>query len=203
MVGGEAMNQRGSVGIYFLFSAIVAAAAGYGAYHYIREHKSAFQSDEQASTSPTPKPKAPTPAPAPSPDPTTEAPMPPAPEVAAPTESPAIMAGRLAIDPTDSSESPSFGTAGVVGGIEKRAVDRRFRPHAEQLQTCYEHASSFDGSVRVTMEVQPNGKLAKVSLDNGDDGFQACVIAALNVSFSATKDGLPATIVEPIHFAER
>lgn len=191
------MNERGSVGIYLLFSVIVAAAAGYGAYHYIHEHKSEFQHEEQASTAPAPKKQPTAPTPAPAPDPIPEVPV--VPEQA-PMESPAMVAARLAVDPIDSSESPSFGTPGVVGGIEKRAVDRRFRPHAEQLQTCYEHASSFDGSVRVTLEVAANGKLTNISLDDGDDGFQACAISALSFSFSPTKDGKPATIVQPIQF---
>lgn len=196
------MNQRGNVGMYMLFSVIVAAAAGYGAYHFIREHKSEFQRDEQVSTTPTPKtpksPKTPTPAP----DPVPEAPVPAASEET-PTESPALIAARLAVDPiVDPAEydTPKFGVPGIVGGIEKGSVDRRFKPRAEQLQRCYEHASPFDGGVRVTLEVEPSGKLSKVSLDDGDDGFQACAISALNFTFSATKDGKPATIVQPIHF---
>lgn len=195
------MNQRGSVGIYFLFSLLVAAAAGYGAYHYIHEHKSELQSEEQASTAPAPKPPAPT-TPAP---PLPEAPVPApevpvvAPEVVA--ETPALIAARRAVDPiADQSTSPTFGTPGIAGGIEKGSVDRRFKPRAEQLQSCYENASSFDGSVRVMLEVDPSGKLARVSLDDGDDGFQACVISVLDFGFSATKDGKPATIVQPIHF---
>lgn len=198
------MNQRGSVGIYLLFSLIVATAAGYGAYHYIREHKSQFQSDEEAATTTTAPPPAKKPKPAPVPEaPVPEAPVPVAPEEPPPTQSLAMQAAEKAIDPVvDPADynTPNFGTPGIAGGIEKGSVLRRFKAHAEQLQTCYEHAGPFDGSVRVTLEVAPTGKLTKVSLDDGDDGFQACAISALDISFSATKDGKPAAVVQPIHF---
>jgi hypothetical protein len=203
MVGDE-MNQRGSVGAYLVFSIVVAGAAGYGAYHYIREHKSQFQSDESVTTTTAPSPTKPAKLvkPTPAPDPIAEPAVPVAPEET-PSETPAMLAAEKAIDPiVDPSEydTPKFGTPGIVGGIERGSVDRRFKPHADQLQRCYEHASPFDGAVRVTLEVAPTGKLSRISLDRGDDGFQACAISVLDITFSPTKDGKPATIVQPIHF---
>lgn len=198
------MNQRGSIGIYLLFSLVISIAAGYGVYRVIRDHKDAFASkNDDAPT--TKQAAAPAPRPAAVPAPPIEVPeaMPPEPAID-PMSAAMELAESRAVDATidqASDESPVFGTPGISGAIERGSVERRFKPRAAILQHCWERSDAGAGSLRVAMQVAPDGKVSHMTLSGGwDDGFQACVMSALTFSFSATKDGNPAAVVQPIAF---
>jgi hypothetical protein len=198
------MNQRGSIGIYLLFSIAISAAAGYGVYRFMRDHKDAFASTNDDDAATTQQASAPTPKPAVAPTPAAE------PEViepelpSDPMKAAMLLAESRAVNPNTEAtmeESPVFGIPGIEGGIERGSVERRFKPRAAILQRCYERSGGEPGQVRVKLQVEPDGKLSHIELSAGwDDGFQACVMSALNFQFSATKDGNPAAVVQPIAF---
>jgi hypothetical protein len=203
------MNQRGSIGIYLLFSIAIAAAAGYGVYRFMRDHKDAWASnkDDDAATTkqasaPAPKPTSmPAPAPAPVPE-VVEA----EPAIDPMSEAMKLAESRIVEPVLDAAtdESPVFGTPGISGGIERGSVERRFKPRAAMLQRCWERSDAGAGSIHVSLRVEPDGKVSHIALSGGfdglDDGFQACVMSALSFTFSATKDGNPAAVVQPIAF---
>jgi hypothetical protein len=207
-VARREVSQRGGVGLYLLFSIVISIAAGYGVYHFMKQHPDAFaspnKSDDESATSKPGKSSATNPSvPAPTPTPPVEEAIP----VPEPAVDPMAAAMTLAESnaenptPSDADVSPVFGTAGISGGIERGAVERRFKPRAAILQRCFERSSSEPGVLRVSMEVTRDGKVSKLTLSPGwDDGFQACVTSALNFTFSATKDGNPAAVVQPIAF---
>ena len=199
------MNQRGSIGIYLMCSIVVSVAAGYGVYHWIKEHPDAFKkSDDEPAATTTTKQATPT-------TPKVAVPAPPIDEPEAPTPAeevdPMVVAMQIAeahaVDPvpTEADESPVLGTPGISGGIERGAVERRFKPRAGILQRCFQRSGSEPGNVHVSMQVEPDGKISHLKLSAGwDAGFEACVVSALNFTFSATKDGNPAAVVQPIAF---
>ncbi|HUS30858.1 MAG TPA: hypothetical protein VMZ53_20245 [Kofleriaceae bacterium] len=202
-------RQHGGIGMYLVFSVVISIGAGYGVYRWMHDNKSMWQKSDDAATTRT--------APAGSKKPANAAvtvPVPaPEPAVAVPDEadpiaeeSPAVLAAsraRDAIVDAESDGSPVFGTPGIAGGIEAGSVGRRFRPRAEMLQRCFErNGGGESGSVRVTLMVEPTGKITQIRVDDRwGEGFAACVMTALNgVTFSATSDRESAVVVQPIAF---
>lgn len=192
------MNQRGGVSLYLLFSLVASVAAGIGAYVWIRDHKPAQAAaaddthHEVAAAKPTPH--EPDPAPQPEPDV--------APEPQPPTSS---LAEQRAVDPIidpNSDVSPVFGLPGIDGAIDRSSVDRRFKARAAMLQRCWERSGADPGKLRVTLTVAANGHIDHVTTTTGwNDGLEACVNSLLsNMSFSGTRDGHPATVVQSIAF---
>jgi hypothetical protein len=199
------MNQRGSVVLYFLFSIVVSIAVGVGVYSWMRENKGMFESKNDDSTQsastkpPTVTKKA---------QPVNEPPAVVEYAEAVPVEDPVpenqSIAESRAVDPVvviDSDDTPVFGVPGIDGGIERGSVERRFKPRGPMLQRCFDDSDGSINRLRVTMNVQPNGKVALVTLNDGwDAAFQECAISALNFTYSPTRDGKPATIVMPLAF---
>jgi len=193
------MNQRGGISLYLVFSLAAAVAAGIGAYAWIRKHKPAEASaDDRPHAVTTAKPahhEAP-PTPAPQPEPAVEP---------TPAERPMSLAERRAEDPVvdpNSRVSPVFGLPGIDGAMERSSVDRRFRARAKLLQQCWDHSASDEGTVYVTLAVEPNGHIKQVTLSEGwNESFQSCVTSLMNaMSFSGTRDGHPAEVVQPVAF---
>lgn len=193
------MNQRGSVSLYLLFSLAASVAAGIGAYVWIRDHKPAEAAADDtphvvSAAKPAQHEPDPTPAPQPEPEVVPEAPT---------TTS---LAEQRAVDPIidpNSEVSPVFGLPGVDGAIERSSIDRRFKARAALLQRCWERSESDPGKLHVTLAVAANGHIDQVKMSEGwNEGFEACVISLLsNMSFSGTRDGHPATVVQPIAFS--
>jgi hypothetical protein len=114
-----------------------------------------------------------------------------------------LLAEARAIPPNDeqSEGSPLFGVAGIEGGLERGSIERRFKPRAQILQRCFERNGSEPGLLWVKMQVAPDGKISEMTLtSDASDSFQACVMAALNFTFSPTRDGENAYVVQPIAF---
>jgi hypothetical protein len=194
------MTERGNVSVYLLFSLAASIAAGVGAYRLIRDHKpaEAVADDDVRHEVAAPKPAHDAPAPTPAPEAEPEA----APSAPTPTMS---LAEQRAVDPiTDpnSDASPVFGLPGIDGAIERSSVERRFRSRAPLIQRCWERSESDPGKVRVTLSVAANGHIDEVTLSDGwNEGLQACVVSLLStMSFSGTRDGHHATVVQPIAF---
>ncbi|HTL31661.1 MAG TPA: hypothetical protein VL326_00975 [Kofleriaceae bacterium] len=187
-----------------MFSIAVSVAAGYGVYHWIKEHPDTFKKsdDEPAATTTTQQEKPTTPKAA--------VPAPPIDEPEAPTPAeevdPMVVAMQIAearaVDPVDieSQESPVFGTPGISGGLERGSVERRFKPRAAILQRCFQRGNGDPATLHVGLQVESDGKVSRVMLSTGEDSFRQCVASALNFTFSATKDGHPAAVVQPIAF---
>ena len=194
-------RQRGSIVIYLLFSIVISIGAGYVAYHLIHENKSKWA--DTGETKPSVKRPAIATARVPVPVPEPAEVVAPVEEVT-PQQTTAMIAASRAVDPIVdplADVSPVFGVPGIVGGIERGAVERRFKPRGELLQKCYDDYGDTQKTLRVTLQVDPSGKLMNVNLTGGwSVQFEACVTAALKFNFSPTRDGDSAVIVQPIAF---
>lgn len=188
------MNQRGSVGLYFMFSIVFAIATGYGVYAWMREHK------------PAPEP--------PRPQRVVREQQPPAPvqpEVIeatppVPVPVPAVersVADQRAVDPVvneASVTSPAMGVPGIDGAIERGSVDRRMRAKSLALQSCWEQTGDPRVTVRMTMHVDADGRVTSANVSPGLTApTESCIVAVLS-SLSFTSPGRETEIVVPIAF---
>lgn len=186
------MNQRGSVGLYFMFAIVFAIATGYGVYAWMRDHKPAPE---------RPRPQhvvreQPTPAPV----------QPEVVEAAPPMPEPPVersVAAQRAVDPVvdeASVTSPAMGVPGINGPIERGSVVRRMRAKSLALQSCWERTGDPRVTVRMTMHVDAEGRVTSASVSPGlTVPTETCIIAVLS-SLSFTSPGRTTEIVQPIAF---
>lgn len=185
------MSQRGSVGLYLLFSIALSIGTGYGVYTFIRDHKSPEPAPNEVNIPPPP------------PRPTVVKP-PETPQIEAPVEPPAMsLAEQRAVNPivdADGNVSPVMGLPGIDGPIERGSVDRRMRVKGLALQSCFERNGDAPTTVHMTMLVDERGHVTKTSVTPGlSAATEACILTVLD-SISFSPPGKPAEVVQPIAF---
>lgn len=187
MAEREIVSQRGSVGVYLVFSIALSIGAGYGVYAYLHEHKSAEAAPQPIKTETAPTPRHVTPPPAVQPEP----------EAAPP---PMSLAEQRASDPMidpNSDVSPISGLPGIDGSIERGAVERRFRAKSKALQAC---VADERATIHATLMVDERGHVTKTSVTPGlSADAESCVLGVLG-SISFSPPGKPAEVVLPIAF---
>ena len=177
------MSQRGSVGVYLLFSIAAAIASGYGVYAWMHGHKPHAAPVVEAAPPPKPAPR-PVSAPTPVAQP-------------APVEVPSL-AEQRAVDPPSTGTSPAMGVPGIDGPIERGSVDRRMRAKSRALQMCWD--GERPTTVHVTLLVDGNGRVTSTRISPALSMATSKCIANVFATISFSAFGQPSEIVQPIAF---
>jgi hypothetical protein len=199
------IRERGSVGLYLVFSLVIAGATGYGVYRVIHEHRT---NDARAALAPTPAPR-----PAP-PRVVDELPMediatdePPVEDI--PEEPVVDVAERDAIDPDgiddSSKDAVAFGQPGISGALDRSVVEQTVKQLAPRFVRCARKAREQDNSeqtmLRFAFTVAATGKVEDASYRAvGDNELIAeCALDVVRRSrFAASRDRGAVQVVYPI-----
>lgn len=192
------MNQRGSIGVYLLFSIVVATAAGYGVYALLRARPQDAGDAEVTQARAEPHAVMPV-RPAPPP------PEPPEviPEDGGPAERGAIApAGIEAPD----EDTVLLGTPGVAGALEPAQVDRTMKRYMVRWERCMRRARERDelpdGVLSLSFVIAGDGSVSGMSYRASvEDSLAVCVTDVVKkLRFDKPVDGADVRVVVPMRF---